>query len=384
MSLGSAVIKHNPVVSIPPGGTFNLPLYPTGQTRIIKDSYKHVIKDNGGFWTCKFDMLTSHEIAGEMMDNGLGREVNSYNDQGLHAFQGIITTMREATKTSTRLETLEKAANKIKVVLNIEQISKQRTAFVNDTDMQNQYGILEMVDSLDVKLSTDVRAKTRAELLKKDLADPHRAKEFRDKGDRKLPRGMSKITVFCSGYNWYLMRRLYNSSTRGAGNASTIVSSIITSVGQFVDTSSVATNTQQAGQRIQNDDIAWDVLFDLGETGDTADTRYIFGMYNNRKFIYEQRSLPTVDNISLYKDANNRITTRAGVPLAGMLARPNTYMRNVSIKNRPGKVYSDIWDDPQVAYISEVSYAEKGQKVKLSSEEALAKPSQAEVRLPVR
>ena len=384
MSLGSVVIQHNPVVGVPPGGSFNLPLYPTGTVRIDPNSYQHKIQDMGGFHTCKFDVIGPDEVIGEMMDNGLGREVRTYNHQGLVSWYGIITTMRQATQISTRIETLEKAANKIKVYLNIKQISQQVTVTINDTDMQNAYGILELVDSLNVRITDNTRADTRAELLKKDLADPHRLKEFRDKGDLKLPIGISKLSVFASGYIWYLKRRLYNSYTKGNGNASTVIDSIITAVGQFVDSSSVETNTQQAWKRYNNDDMAWDVITTLGETGDTADERFIAGMYENRKFVYEKRAATTLPNITLWKDSKNNITDRFGRPLAGMLVRPNTYLRNVPIKNRPGKVYTDIWDDPQVAYISEVTYTEKDQLVKVTSEEALAKPSQATIEIPSR
>lgn len=374
MSLGSIIIQHNPVVNTPPGGTYNLSLSPTGIVRFTPNSYQHKIKDMGGFWTCKFDIITSDEIAGELMDNGLGREVRTYNHQGLLGWEGVITTMREATRTRTRIETLERAANKIKVRISVEQISKQVTDVVNDTDMQNQYGILETVDSLEVPVSDLLRGKTRANLLRDDLADPHRLKDFRDKGDIKLRRGMSKVTVFCSGYYWYLIRRLYSSSTRGDANASTVVSAIISGVGQFVNTSDIETNTQQAKQRYNNDDFAWDVLTRLSETGDTSDVRFLSGMKENRKFVYGQRAASTLVNISLYKDANNNITTQSGRPIAGMLAKPNTYLRNVSVKNKPGRVYTDVWDDPQVAYISEVAYLEKGRKTRLTSENAVAKP----------
>lgn len=384
MPFGSLVIRQNPVVSTPPGGQFNLPLYSTGTTRIDPSSYQHIIRDMGGFHTCKFEVMGPDEVIGEMMDNGLGREITSYNHQGIVSWQGVITTMRQATKQSTRIETLEKAANKIRVKISVERIAYQTTVTVNDFVMQAKYGILELVDSLVMPLTITIRADTRAELLKKDLADPHRLKEFRDKGDPKLPAGVSKLTAFCSGYTWYLRRRIYNKFTRGGGNASAIISSIITDVGQFVDSSAIESNTQQAAQRYDNDDMAWDVIVILGETGDTADERFIAGMYENRKFVYEQRSLPVLTNIGLYKDANNNITDRSSRPLEGMLARPNTYLRNVSIQNRPGKVYTDIWDDPQVAYISEITYTEKDQSVQVSSEEALAKPSSATVILPNR
>lgn len=384
MPFGSAVIQHNPVVSTPAGGVYNLPLYTTGLTRIDRNSYQHKIKDMSGFRTCKFDIIGTDEIIGELMDNGLGREVRTYNHEGIKGWEGVITTMRQATKTSTRIETLEKAANKIHVRINVDGMSKQFNVPVNDFVMQNRYGILELVDSLEMELTDEIVANTRAELLKKDLADPHRVKEFRDRGDASLPIGLSKLSVFCSGYIWYLKRRLYNGTTKGTGNASTVIASIVSDVGQFIATSSVETNTQQVKTRFDNDDMAWDVVFQLAEAGDTADTRFISGMYEDRNFIYEQRAAPTLINITLRKDADNNITDRFNRPLAGMLARPNTFLRNVSIKNRPGKVYTDVWDDPQVAYISEVTYTESDQLVKVTSEESLAKPSGASVILPTR
>lgn len=368
MPLGSIVIQHNPVVSKPLGGTYDLSLSPAGNVRLLKNSYTHIINDMGGFWTCKFDIIGSPDILGEFMDNGLGREVRCYNHYGVLGWEGVITTMRKTSRTNERMVTLEKSANKIYVVFSVASIPESQTVVVEDTDLQNVYGILELVDSLDDTVSIANRAESRANMLKQDLSDPHRQKEFRDKGDINIPPGMERMTMFCSGYVWYLLRRIYNETTNTDTNASTVVANVITNAGQFVKSSSVATNTQQINQFFVNNDIAWEVLVAAGETGDTSDDRYVAGMYDDRKFIYEKRKDSTLPNITLWKDGDNRIFDRSRRPIAGMLVRPNTYMRNTSIQNRPGRVYDSVWDDPQVTYVSSVRYSEQDQAVTISTE----------------
>lgn len=384
MPLGSIVIQHNPVVSNPPGGEFNLSLQRTGITRLDFSSYRQVIKDMGGFYSCMFDILAPQRITDEFLDNGLGREVRCYNHYGALGWEGIITSMRQTMSISQRLESLERAANKTKVRYSVKQISDQLSTFVENTDMQNKYGILELVDSLDDPVSDASRADSRAEILVKDTSDPHRMKELRDRGDIKIPDGMSKLAVFCSGYYWYLTRRLYNKTTAGDANANTVISSIITDTGQFVASSDVATNTQQVTQNYKNDDLAWNVIVGVSETGDTADDRYISGMYENRKFVYEKRVAATLPNIKFWKDERNNIVDQSHRPLAGMLVRPNIFMRNTAVGNRPGKVYADVWDDPQVAYISEISYAERGQRVQFTAEEAISPLTSTVVNLAGR
>ena len=368
MPFGSLIIGHNPVVVSPPAGTFNLGLYPVGVTRIDPNSYVHIIRDMAGFFSCKFDILGPESILGELMDNGLGREVRTYNHYGVKAWEGVITTMRMSTRSAQRLETLEQMANKIKVRVSIDRISGQQTANVENAASQANYGIFEMVEELGYLVTIKTRGDTLANILEKDLSDPHRQKEFRDKGDPSIPAGMAKLTVFCSGYYFYLTRRFYSAHVRANANTNVVISAIISSVGDFVNTSSIATNTQQVWQRYDNDDMAWDVIATASRTGDTSDNRFVVGMYDERSFIYEQRVSPTLPNISVFKDGDNRISDKTGRPIAGMLLRANTYMRNVSVANRTGKVYSDIWDDPQVTYIASVTYRENGQKVKVETE----------------
>ncbi|KKM63029.1 hypothetical protein LCGC14_1515670 [marine sediment metagenome] len=368
MPFGSLVISHNPVVSNPPGGTFDLNLYPVGIVRVDPKSYVQIIKDMAGYFSCKFDILGPESILGELMDNGLGREVRTYNHYGVKAWEGVITTMRMSTRSSQRVETLEQMANKIKVRVSIDRISGQQTANVENAASQASYGIFETVEELGYLVTLKNRGDTLANILEKDLSDPHRQKEFRDKGDPNIPAGMAKLSVFCSGYYFYLTRRFYSAHVRANANTNVVISAIISNVGDFVKTSSVETNTQQVWQRYDNDDMAWDVIVTASKTGDTSDNRFVVGMYDDRSFIYEQRVSTTLPNITLIKDAQNRIFDRSSRPIAGMLLRPNTFMRNVSVANRPGKVYADVWDDPQVTYISTVRYTENGQKVRVQTE----------------
>lgn len=368
MPFGSIVISHNPVVSNPKGGKFNLNLLPTGIMRISPKSYVQVSKGTGGFYTCKFDIFGPVEQIGEMFDNGLARDVKTYNHFGADAWQGIITSMRQTQKFGEEMVTLEQSANKLFVRSTESRNRKTIPSAIENIPMQNHYGILELVETLDDPIVSTNRADSLAERLKEDLSDPYRQKEFRDRGDLKIPDGMAKLSIFCQGYYWYLTRRIINVTTRTSANASTVVAAILTARGQFVDTTSIETNTQQAYQQLDNDDIAWDVLIALAETGDTSDDRYIIGMYKDRRFVYEKRTDATIPNISLWKDSRNRITDKSGRPLAGMLVRPDAFLRNTNIRNRPGKVYSSSWDDPQVTYIGSVEYSEANQSVKLQTE----------------
>jgi hypothetical protein len=356
-------------VSNPLGGKFNLSLGGTGIIKLQKNSYTQVIKDMGGFWTCKFDILGPPEDLGEFMDNGLGRDVRCYNHFGSAGWQGLVTTLRKTSRTNERLVSLERAANKIYVRFSLKGIPGSRTAVAEDTDLQNKYGILELIDSLDDPVSLANRAESLAEMRKKDLADPHRQKEFRDRGDPQIPSGLERLTIYCSGYSWYLTRRIYNKTTNTDADADTVVSSVITDTGEFVQSSSIAANTQQINQFFDKDDLSWDIITAAGETGDTSDDRYIAGMYEDRKFIYEARAASTLPNITLWKDKDNRIFNQSHRPIAGMLLRPNTYLRNTSIQNRPGKVYDTVWDDPQVTYVSSVRYDESDQSTTIVTEE---------------
>ena len=368
MPFGSIVIQQNPVVSNPNGGKFNLSLMPTGLVRMDPLSYKHVNKVTGGFYSCKFDILGPKINLDEMYDNGLAREVRTYNHQGLVGWQGLITATRQTTQDAQRMVTLEKTLNKVTVRYTQSRGRRTMPDPVENIASQNAYGILEHVEDLDIPTKSSAKADSLAALIESDLSDPYRLKEFRARGDRRIPNGMAKLTIFCQGYWWYLARRLYNKQTRSSANASTVVAAVITAAGQFVASSSVETNTQQSYQQFDNDDLAWDVLVGQGETGDTSDDRFIIGMYEDRKLIYEKRAAATLPNIRLWRNNQDMLTDRSGREIAGMTLRPDKFLRDTRIGNRPGKVYSSVWDDPQVTYVGSVEYSEADQNVRLQSE----------------
>ena len=89
------------------------------------------------------------------------------------------------------------------------------------------------------------------------------------------------------------------------------------------------------------------------EMGDAAGNIWNCGVYENRDLIYEQA--PTTAEY-LWRDG--QLLNKAGQPVQPELVRPGFYLRAQNILGAvqpPGT--SEIWDDPDIAYVDEVEWS---------------------------
>jgi hypothetical protein len=100
---------------------------------------------------------------------------------------------------------------------------------------------------------------------------------------------LAELAITCWGYFRTLYWMTYNQTAlTGSDYVSTIIAAVITACGQFVGATSIANNPTLVTKEYDADRFAGDILFGLTKLGDSAFRRYVIGMYEGRRLIYEQ------------------------------------------------------------------------------------------------
>lgn len=327
------------------------------------NSYEHEIRTMGGFWNCEFDLLPGKIGLGyleEYLLNGLGRHVESYSPNGVKIWEGQITRMNFQIPGASMNVSLIDMANKTWVrFLTSEGGLIKRSAEFENAASQARYGIKEKAIQGVIIKDTGV-ADNLAQLYLNTYVNAIRPRPTvspsGSAGDR------IKLTVFCDGYIKTLMWRVYNLVTQHTDqNLSIQIQDIITAVGQFVASTSIVTNTQQVSQEYDRDDTAFDIIMGLVRLADSSQNRHIAGMFENRKFTYEQvRATALADvkyNFRIRSNKKRIFESGTGREIPFSEIRPNNYIRLSDVfTGTPGK--ANISDDPQVTYIDSVTFKE--------------------------
>lgn len=357
MSVSTIVVSQNPIVARPKPASFSLTLYGDGLTRFVPSSETHALIDSGWFLNARFDIEGPEDQLNEIFSNGLARDVKIYDEFGLTAWEGLITTFILRTTTTGRLVSLNNIANRTILRVNVDGNPHAKPAAQNDTDSQNQYGIIERVLHLTKTKDGIDNANNMLQVAIDNISDPYKMAEMRNLINDSIPHRRAILSVICTGYAFYLVHRTYNKLTANTeANISTIISNIITDKGDFVASTSVETNTQQSNQFYNDDEMSWDIIVELSGESDTNDNKYIVGMNEDRNFYYRQRAAESLDNIQLTRDGLGIVRHVREGTISPIRIVPDQYMRDTSIMNDPGTAYSKIRLDPQVSYIERVVY----------------------------
>lgn len=221
---------------------------------------------------------------------------------------------------------------------------KTETGWKENTDSQDEYGIMEEV------------------LLRAALSDAAaNAEALTEVTKRAWPRTLPPETVtvreaateedglklLLNGYS-HTLPNLY---TRQFGTiaASTHVSSLIADC-EFVTAGAIETNTMS----YQIDDRApltiWQVLQDIMLTGDESGNRWVGGVYGGRIFNYQQ-----ADTALAYHYRGGRLYNVAGGEIEPWFALPGLVQLDDAPVG-PTQITGDIADDPRVVFIEEIEF----------------------------
>ena len=361
--VGAINITENPVATIPT--EFEDTLILGKDSQWATNSYGHDIRAIGGFWGCVFDILPGKNGLGyleEYLLNGLGRHVESYSPNGKKIWEGQIVRMTLQLPGAKMEVDLRDMTNKawIRYLTSEGGLIKRSTVFEN-ADSQSKYGIKEAAVQ-GVIINSSAIADVMAEMYLNTYVNAIRPRpSIAPSGS--VGSGGVRLSVFCQGYIRTLAWRVYNLMTEHSDqNLSLQISDIITAVGQFVNSTDIVENTLQVSQEYDRDDTAFDAIMGLVRSADASQNRYIAGMYEERKFKYEQVRASALSDVRYnfrIRD-NEKVIRESGtgrvVPFSEI--RANNYIRVSDIFT--GKPFNgtDVNEDPQVTYIESISYQE--------------------------
>ncbi len=359
--IGAINITENPVGTTATEFEDNLILGSDSQWG--SNSYAHEIRAMGGFWTCQFDILPGKKGLGyleEYLLHGLGRQVESYSPNGKKIWEGQITRMSLDIPGAKLDVSLVDMTNKTHArYLTSEGGLIKRSATFQDTDSQAMFGIKEKIVQGVIIKDEGVADDLAQQYLSAYVSSVRPKPTISPEGSAG---GNIKLTVFCDGYIKTLMWRVYNKVTAHTNqNLSTQIQDIITAVGQFVGQTSIVTNTHQVSQEYDRDDTAFEIIMGLVRLADSSQNRHIAGMYEDRKFTYEQiigSALSDVKYTFRIRDNKKKIfEAGTGQEIPFSEVRPNNYIRITDMFT--GQLSgADITKDPQVTFIEAVTYRE--------------------------
>lgn len=333
-----------------------------------RNSYSHVLRAMGGFWSSKFtlevDKLGKENLEDYLL-NGLMRDVSSYGPNGDLAFNGYINKVVYKTPGGTITTTLEDMANKVwaRYLTANDGLPKQTTP-VTDAVSQGLYGIKEEVLSGGV-IPTAANATQAAQVYLDQYSNPARPR-FRIKQAREAARdrGIS-LDIFCKGYIQTLFWRRYNQvATTGLQDANDQLQDIVDAVGEFVASTKLEANTIQVGRVYDMDIPALDAIFGVTRMSNASNKRFIIGMYEDRRLVYKQgRDLAADPTLLKYgfRISGNELLVRnlqSSEFVNPALIRPDDWLRVEDVFPTQSPAELDPTKDPQVTYLENLTYSE--------------------------
>jgi hypothetical protein len=240
--------------------------------------------------------------------------------------------------------------------------SRQTVAWESDSDSEGEYGRMEYL----VKLggtTPDAATKIQDEHLSEFAWPRSRMSGSVTMGHGEDP-PKNRMVIHCTGF-FETMNWRYR-STSWIATASEIISDL-TGRSEFVSVGRVDDN--DLATKIDCDPIPQrlgDLLQTVTEQGDMDGNLWQCGVYADRELVYEE-----APNTVEYRLRDGRLYDKGNTLVIPSLLEPGFLLRN---SNAPSGIQppgtSNVWDDPQVAYVDEVVFeAPDRLKLKLFGEE---------------
>jgi len=291
-TLGSANLPYTPTFAI----NVHEPLAAGGRLResaIIANSYSHVVSAIGGYISATFEIAANMNIINDWLTTGLMRHISVAEPAGNIVWEGFVNgvTLNFGRISIVRGPVLgigNKVSCKYTTVrydpLGINFGGKAaQTQFFEDDDMQDIYGIIETVITSGEMHEDDAEEIAKTYLAEFKYPETSHSVSF-------LGSNTPSVTVQCSGYS-ALFDKYYYSKTDTANeiNLSVKLNRIVSADPNLYYTINDTTFKENTLQVIEYEDgekTARGLIDDLIARGDANDTRYLWGVYNDRVFQY--------------------------------------------------------------------------------------------------
>lgn len=329
-------------------------------------SYNHEIRRYGGYWSASMDLKLPKIEAETWFMEGLGWHVVVVDGALTPIWEGFIN---EVTYTIGGLEAtrgpLTDICNRCSVVYSIFDASttppntgvRMTTLAVDDEDSQLKYGIWDKI------IGAGGMDNTAGVLEADQLRDTYIAEHHEPETSQRVALfGRNEnynIHLECLGYSEFLKFPYNQTVTSGVVTVTEKIAAILDADpnGLFSsDNAELATNNVLTHAWENENNTAWDLLLDLAKMGGAEYQPYNFGIYNNRRVVYEE--IPeTVEYFQALYDNRLVIEDASGNEIKPWRVRPGKWkmQRDLLVGRVPGS--TPFMEDPRMAFIESVQFS---------------------------
>lgn len=314
-----------------------------------------------GFDTASFTLRGSKLYLEEWFANGLGRQITRYAPDGAFmVWQGFVNQMTLVEPGNSSTISLEGIANSVQAKFTcvetsvnppVVSLAPTLTSAATDADSITQYGTHEEIIS--VGETTAVLAEQKRDQHLTRLSWPLADDQFdtQQTGDLSLQ-------VSCKGWGHSLAWRIYNQTTNsGTANANTVISDIITAVGDFILSTHLSANATQIPQYLDDDRTALDIMRGIVSVGDASNNRWVMPVLEERALYYKQAA-STVEYYRRVSDNRQAVREKSGHILPPWEVRPDRWIRTTDIFPITAGDPASLNRDKQTRYIEKVTWSE--------------------------
>lgn len=287
---GTIAVRHNPVASA--AKYANVFTRAGGGAGYASPEMTGRAED--GFYRASFDLYESPEFLGDFLENGIGRAVYFYDDQGTSVWEGYVHDVELDLGRAAWRADISDMANAVWVRYRVRGTTTTlRSATQTDDISIAKYGRREFVLSAGELESTDIADDVATGYLNLH-AYPKPAPVRVDPSAELLD--LPVLSVGCRGWydtlNWCVYNQTVSTDSQGAGaQIATVLAD--SNVAQFVAASVIEANDTSVSKEYDADRRGGDIMRDIARLGDAAGNRWITYMGEGRVFYYAQAQPPT-------------------------------------------------------------------------------------------
>jgi len=327
------------------------------------ESYHHILRALGGYWSAEFTVNAGREYIEEWLDERLGWHVEVHDEAGLTMFEGFVNEIDAVMGgfAVTRGPLLQ-AANKVDLAYSTVDTTttpptvgvRAMTGIQEDDTQQQRYGIIETILSAGGCAAAEATQIRSAWLA--DNARPRTTKRWSN-----LPAGQTAFTVRVLGYVHLMEYYIYSYT------AQTDTENLETKLARVLDQdpnnllASANADIAVTGASIvvrRYDDkqrTAWAIIKDLAARGDAEFDRYVFGIWANRRAVYAQAPDSVGYRVRM-SDVAQRVETPIGIEVYPWAVLPGSWALFTDFLVARTPPTADPRQDPRALFVEQATY----------------------------
>ncbi len=347
-TLGLSISANNPLIL---GGGFNQDL--TGKA----ETYTHNISLDWGFDTAQIKLKVSIPEIAEWIEHGLMRDIVVYGDAGQVVWQGFVNQINAVLGGLAIVRgPATDLANRVGVIYSILDTTvdppvsgnETRTILVEDTDSQDKYGSWEKW--LNVQNCSDTEAEQIRDTFLADCKYPKTSHTL------TLPETSGDISLSLDllGYSHLTEYYNYNNTSLVSATLSEKIIDVLTAQPDSLlsNQAGIESNPFLTVDFDNEERTAASIIKNLVAYGDASDNRWFWGVYEDRKSVYQVVS-SEIDFV--YRASRGLVQTVAGGLVSPWDVRPGKWVLNGDLL--PGRnIEANLRADPRCMLIENVTF----------------------------